>query len=159
MPESADFDCLESAMPSLDPELPDVLIISWHAHIYFDGPAQRATAAALREAIGQRFAVQLGRWHDVLVGPHTRAMYQVAFDVALFERFVPWLALHRNGLDVLVHPNTLAPRADHIHHALWLGQRLAVKPETLPERISAEQEDPVQVNTQPSLSTSPRTTP
>ncbi len=135
-------------MPMTDPELP---IVSWHAHVYFDGAEQRARAAALREMIARRFAVQLGRWHEVLVGPHTRPMYQVAFDVAVFARFVPWLALHRDGLDVLVHPNTLAPRADHVQHALWLGQRLAVKPETLPERISAEQEDPVRVNTQPDL--------
>ena len=134
-------------MSSLDPAASP--IVSWHAHIYFDGPAQRHTAAALREAIGQRFAVQLGRWHEVLVGPHTRAMYQVAFDVELFDRFVPWLALHRQGLDVLVHPNTLAPRADHLQHALWLGQRLAVKPEVLDEHISLAQEDAIHVNTQP----------
>ena len=142
-------------MPTPDPEFPTVPIVSWHAHIYFDGPAQRATAATLREAIAQRFAVQLGRWHDVLVGPHTRPMYQVAFDVALFARFVPWLALHRQGLDVLVHPNTLAPRADHIHHALWLGERLAVKPEVLAEHISADEEDPVTVNTRPQLPSDP----
>ena len=144
-------------MPTPDPEFPTVPIVSWHAHIYFDGPAQRATAATLREAIGQRFAVQLGRWHDVLVGPHTRPMYQVAFDVALFARFVPWLALHRQGLDVLVHPNTLAPRADHIHPALWLGERLAVKPEVLAEHINADEEDPVTVNTRPHLMSDPVT--
>ena len=31
-----------------------------------------------------------------------------------------------DGLDVLVHPNTLAPRDDHLHHALWLGHVLAL---------------------------------
>ena len=124
-------------------------ILSWHAHVYFDGPAQREQAAALREAIGQRFAVQLGRWHDALVGPHRRSMYQVAFEPAVFAGLVPWLALHRGGLDVLVHPNTLAPRADHLQHALWLGQRLPLVESVLPERIAREQEDAVVVNTRP----------
>ena len=42
--------------------------------------ARRGVAEALRQRIGERFVVQLGRWHDVPVGPHTAAMYQVAFD-------------------------------------------------------------------------------
>ena len=62
-------------------------------------------------------------------------MYQVAFDIAVFAGLVPWLALHRQGLSVLVHPNTLAPRADHLEHALWLGAPLALRPEVLPESI------------------------
>lgn len=128
---------------------PDVdrTIVSWHAHVYFDGPEQRERAAALREGIAARFAVQLGRWHDKPVGPHTRAMYQVAFEPALFATLVPWLALKRNGLDVLVHPNTLAPHDDHLKHALWLGQTLPINGAVLPERIDLAQEDPVVPNT------------
>ena len=85
--------------------------------------ARAACAEALRARIAERFSVQLGRWHDVPVGPHTAAMYQVAFDTDVFAAFVPWLMLNRNGLDVLVHPNTLAPRDDHLQHALWLGDK------------------------------------
>jgi DOPA 4,5-dioxygenase len=120
---------------------------SWHAHIYFDGPAQRETAALLRERIAERFAVQLGRWHALPVGPHTRAMYMVALPATLFAAFVPWLALNRQGLDVLLHPNTLAPRADHAQHALWLGQPLPLKLDTLDEAIRADEDEPVVVNT------------
>ena len=55
-------------------------ILSFHAHVYYDaGTHSRGVAEALRERIGERFVVQLGRWHDVPVGPHTAAMYQVAF--------------------------------------------------------------------------------
>ena len=105
---------------------PLAAIGSFHAHIYFDGPAQRETAMALREQIGQRFGVTLGRVHDGLVGPHARAMYQVAFDVASFGNFVPWLMLNRQGLTVLVHPNTRDSRRDHLTHALWMGEVLPI---------------------------------
>jgi DOPA 4,5-dioxygenase len=122
-------------------------IVSWHAHVYFDPATTRAQAERVRAGIAQRFRVQLGRWHEVPVGPHTAPMYQVAFDVATFGTLVPWLALHREGLDVLVHPNTLAPRADHLVHALWLGTPLPLRPDVLPESITASEESPVVPNT------------
>jgi len=122
-------------------------IASWHAHIYFDPPATRAQAERVRSGIAQRFRVQLGRWHEVPIGPHTAAMYQVAFDVAVFAALVPWLALHREGLSVLVHPNTLAPRADHLVHAIWLGTPLPLRPDVLPEAITAAEESPIVPNT------------
>lgn len=112
-------------MPDADP-LPLAAISSFHAHVYFDGPDQRAAAMALRERIGERFAVALGRVHDRLVGPHSRPMYQVAFDGATFCNFVPWLMLNRQGLAVLVHPNTRDQRRDHLVHALWMGEVLDI---------------------------------
>jgi DOPA 4,5-dioxygenase len=57
--------------------------------------------------------------------------------------------LRRQGLDVLLHPNTLAPRADHTRHALWFGQPQPLKLETLPETIAAHEDDPVLINTPP----------
>jgi aromatic ring-cleaving dioxygenase len=126
-------------------------ILSYHAHVYYDPAHTRAVAEVLRERIAERFRVQLGRWHDVPVGPHTAAMYQVAFDTEVFACFVPWLMLNRDGLDVLVHPNTLAPRDDHLLHALWLGRTLALKEEVLPLRIDAGQESPIEANTLPTL--------
>ena len=127
---------------------PDSAVVSWHAHVYFDPAATRPEAERLREAIAERFRVQLGRWHEVPVGPHSAAMYQVAFEVAVFAELVPWLALHRQGLSVLVHPNTLAPLADHMRHALWLGPALPLRPEALPEQIEASQEAPIVPNTE-----------
>jgi DOPA 4,5-dioxygenase len=126
-------------------------ILSYHAHVYYDPPYTRVQAEALRQHIAQRFRVQLGRWHDVPVGPHTAAMYQVAFEVAQFATLVPWLMLNRNGLDVLVHPNTLAPRDDHLVHALWLGRPQPLKEETLPLQIDAAQESAIEPNTAPTL--------
>jgi len=109
-------------------------ITGWHAHVYFDPATTRAAAAAVREGIAADFPdAVLGRWHEVPVGPHTAAMYQVAFPPALFPTLVPWLALHRRGLAVLVHPETGRQRADHLQHALWLGEILPLKAEVLPE--------------------------
>ncbi len=102
------------------------IIDGWHAHVYYDPASTRETAVALRDLVGARFDVVLGRWHDVTVGPHTQAMYQIKFDNALFPTLVPFLALNRSGLDILVHPNTADAYADHLEHALWLGNRLAI---------------------------------
>jgi DOPA 4,5-dioxygenase len=126
-------------------------IHSYHAHVYYDSVRTRDVAELLRQRIAGRFVVQLGRWHDVPVGPHTAAMYQVAFGTEVFAAFVPWLMLNRGGLDVLVHPNTLAPRDDHLRHALWLGDRLALKEAVLPLRIDADQQSPIEANTTPTL--------
>jgi aromatic ring-cleaving dioxygenase len=122
-------------------------IVSWHAHVYFDPASTRSQAESVRHGVAERFKVQLGRWHDLPVGPHTAAMYQIAFDIAAFAELVPWLALHREGLNVLVHPNTLAPRADHVIHALWLGSPLPLREDVLPESIDAADEMPVVPNT------------
>ena len=129
---------------------PLAAIGSFHAHVYFDGPAQRETALALRAQIAERFAVTLGRVHDGLVGPHARAMYQVAFDVPLFGNFVPWLMLNRQGLTVLVHTNTRDERRDHLVHALWMGEILdIVGPDRLAPDMEPERAPPP--NTQPTV--------
>jgi DOPA 4,5-dioxygenase len=124
-------------------------IRSYHAHVYFDGPEQRRCAELLREEIGDRFRVRLGRWHDRLVGPHTRPMYQVSFAPDAFARLVPWLMLNRRGLVVLIHPNTGRPKADHLLHALWLGEVLALDAATLPEQDDSP-EPAIEFNTEPS---------
>lgn len=110
------------------------MIHGWHAHIYYDPATTKPEAAALREELARLFPdAVLGRWHDVPVGPHPGAMYQVAFAPALFPTLVPHLALHRRGLTVLVHPETGRPRADHLQRALWMGAVLSLKGEVLPE--------------------------
>ena len=108
-------------------------IASYHAHIYYDPDSSRGRAERVREGIASRFRVRLGRWHDRPVGPHARAMFQVAFETAEFATLVPWLMLHRDGLAVFIHPNTGRPREDHLKHALWLGAVLPLKADVLPE--------------------------
>lgn len=103
-------------------------IASYHAHVYYD-ETTRSSAAALREAIDGRFAMELGRWHDEPVGPHPVGSYQVKFDAPHFAEFVPWLLTHHGELSVLIHPNTGDDLADHTAHALWVGRQLELRTE------------------------------
>ena len=48
-----------------------------------------------------------------------------------FPRLVPWLMLNRDGLDVLVHPQTGDSVADHTRFALWLGTALPLRLDVL----------------------------
>ena len=113
-----------------DPFADTARIDGYHAHVYYD-PATRPLAEALRDGIGARFAVTLGRWHDQPVGPHPQSMYQVAFAVPEFPKLVPWLMLNRAGLSVLVHPSTGDDYEDHARFALWLGMPLPLRLEVL----------------------------
>lgn len=109
-----------------------VRITDYHAHIYYDA-VSRADAASLRAEIETRFVVRMGRWHDVPVGPHPSAMYQVAFAPDQFPVLVPFLMMNRGALTVLVHPETGRPRDDHTLHAMWMGNVLTLITARLPE--------------------------
>jgi aromatic ring-cleaving dioxygenase len=106
------------------------LIEGYHAHVYYD-PSTKPVAQRLREAIGARFDVRLGSWHDRPVGPHPSAMYQVLFAVEDLARLLPFLMLNREGLSVLVHPVTGDDYIDHADFPLWLGEPLPLLLETL----------------------------
>lgn len=101
-------------------------ITGYHAHVYYDADT-RPAAEALRADLDEKFDTVLGRWHDKPVGPHPQWMYQVAFPTELFAELVPWLALNRRGLNILLHPETGDDLADHSTHAMWLGESITLR--------------------------------
>jgi DOPA 4,5-dioxygenase len=58
-------------------------------------------------------------------------MYQVAFLPEQFGKVVPLLMLNREGLDILVHPETGDDVGDHTDRSLWLGEKLELNIEFL----------------------------
>jgi DOPA 4,5-dioxygenase len=107
----------------------------YHAHVYYE-PATRDVAERLREEIGARFTVELGRMHDKPVGPHPAPMFQAAFGCDELAKILPWLMLHRAGLAVMVHPRTGDELADHSTNPLWLGAPLPLDLEFLRAHVA-----------------------
>jgi aromatic ring-cleaving dioxygenase len=106
-------------------------IAHFHAHIYYDPAKSRDRAERLRERVAAEFPqAKLGRWHDELVGPHPRSMFQIAFPAEMLAAFVPWLMLNRDDLVVLLHPETGNDLADHTTHAAWFGAVLPLRLES-----------------------------
>jgi len=103
-------------------------ITHYHAHIYYDPATSRDRAERLRQEVAAEFPqAKLGRWHDELVGPHPQSMFQIAFPTQMLEKFVPWLMLNRNGLIILLHPETGDAYSDHTAHAAWFGAVLPLR--------------------------------
>lgn len=107
-------------------------ITEYHAHIYYDA-VSRERAAQLRAWIQERFNVRMGRWHDIPVGPHPTAMYQIAFTPDQFPTLAPFLMMNRMGLTVLLHPESGRPRDDHTLNAMWMGEILPLRTSILRE--------------------------
>lgn len=70
---------------------------------------------------------------DRPVGPHPVAMFEInIFTPAQFGALIPWLAVQRGPLSVLVHPNTseegvdeaVSELRDHTERAMWLGDKI-----------------------------------
>ena len=114
-------------------------IAEYHAHIYYDPARTRAAAERLRQRVAAEFPqARLGRWHDTLVGPHTQSMYQIAFPSDMLGAFVPWLMLNRDGLAILLHPETGDDYRDHTAHAAWFGAVLPLRLEAFAGRNAAD---------------------
>ncbi len=106
--------------------------LGYHAHIYYDPTSTRAVAEGVCAALGAQCQVEIDGFRDTPRGPHPIANVLVIFKPDQFEHVVPYLMVHRDGLDVLVHPLTEDAVADHTDFALWLGKPVALKIDTLP---------------------------
>jgi DOPA 4,5-dioxygenase len=124
------------------------MIPSYHAHIYYRNADERAKAETIRAQIDETFLVRLGRWRDEPVGPHAAPMFQVAFLASVFPTFIPWLMLNRQGLTILLHPNTGRPRDDHVINPFWFGEVLPIMNQQFLPEVSDEELE-MEPNTSP----------
>ena len=98
-------------------------ITSFHVHLYYDG-LNKTHAANLRRELDRRFSdkIIIGRWRDKAPqGPHPVSHFQIDFPVDLFSVLVPFLALNRGDLRILLHPNTGNGYEDHTRNVMWIG--------------------------------------
>lgn len=96
-------------------------ITDYHAHVYFDANTSDI-ARSVCQAASAEFGIRMGRMHDGPIGPHSTGSCQLSVPKKAFAEVIPWLALNRQGLSVLVHPSTGDHLADHTDHVIWLGQ-------------------------------------
>ena len=106
--------------------------LGYHAHIYYDPEQTRATAERVCAAVDGKFRVEVDGFRDGPVGPHPIANVLVVFKPEEFAQVVPYLMLNREGLDVLVHPLTEDAVEDHSSYAIWLGNPVELRLNTLP---------------------------
>jgi len=97
------------------------LIKGYHAHIYFDEETFEQ-AKVLCEEAGKLFSVKVGRMHSKPVGPHPCWSCQLAFGSGEYADLLPWLALNRKGLTILIHTMTGNDLKDHTDYASWMGK-------------------------------------
>ncbi len=96
-------------------------IAGYHAHIYFDAETiDKARDICVR--CRDTFGVAMGRVHEKPVGPHPDWSCQLAFAPDIAGDVLGWLALNRDGLAVLVHPDTGDDLKDHTDHTIWMGE-------------------------------------
>ncbi|HEY7864653.1 MAG TPA: DOPA 4,5-dioxygenase family protein [Psychromonas sp.] len=93
----------------------------YHAHIYFDQQTLDF-ATSLCQQVSECFDLKIGRIHQKTVGPHPKWSCQISFTDQDFDKLIPWLDAHRNGLTVFVHANTGDNLKDHTEYAYWLGE-------------------------------------
>lgn len=113
-------------------------IHGYHAHVYYNTET-RPRAEQLRDTIAATLGVDVRALSDEPVGPHPVPQFRFSFATTQFDTIVPWLMLHREGLDVLVHPLTDSSYDDHSRYAVWLGAPVALKLGTLRPTYRAEQ--------------------
>src|SRR5262245_66213769 len=77
--------------------------LGYHAHIYYDPTSTRAVAEGVCAALGAQCQVEIESFRDTPRGPHPRANVLVIFTPDQFAQVVPYLMVHRAGLDDLVH--------------------------------------------------------
>ncbi|PIP88941.1 MAG: 4,5-dioxygenase [Bdellovibrionales bacterium CG12_big_fil_rev_8_21_14_0_65_38_15] len=103
-----------------------MIFSSYHFHLYFSSH-QMEIANALAAQIAEEFQLQVGRVWDRPVGPHPINSCQITVPYEKFESLASWLLVHRQGLDIFIHPEGEDDLVDHRDHIMWIGRSYDLK--------------------------------
>lgn len=96
----------------------------FHSHIYYSAET-KPQAEKLHKLLNEKFKIQIRQsvLHDELMGPHPFWMFEADFKADIFLDVVKFLAEHRSGLSILIHPLSGNSVMDHTDYAMFLGQK------------------------------------
>lgn len=98
--------------------------MNYHAHVYFDLEQRPLAQTVLSKASLEIFMRPQGLLCRK-VGPHAKPMLEIHFTQGNKERVLHWLEQNRQGLQVLIHPDTGDDHRDHRpENIIWLGGEL-----------------------------------
>ena len=99
------------------------MIHAYHVHIYFELD-QIGLAEQVRHAIMQAIPALTysGRLISMPIGPHPKPMFEIHIPASILESALAKIEMHRNGLNVLIHPVHPNLLAAHTSDARWLGK-------------------------------------
>ena len=94
--------------------------MDFHAHIYFDDD-EHEYALQFKAAVALAFPqMAVGRFH-VRIGPHTKAMFQIAYAQEDSAALMAYFDEHIPKRSVLIHPLIDDVLAAHTTAATWRG--------------------------------------
>lgn len=103
---------------------------SYHVHVYFDADT-RQTAEQVIDKVSSIFPMEVGHYHDKLVGPHPMGSCQLSVAIENLGAVIDWLAKNRQGLTIFMHANTGDVYRDHTDHTIWMGKMMELDLEFL----------------------------
>jgi aromatic ring-cleaving dioxygenase len=113
--------------------------MKYHAHVYWNDAEQRSYAIAMRIGL-ELLGCQLGRIHDMLIGPHPLAMYQAMYDDRIKEPVERMLNNESHGISILLHEDTSDDIHDHTEGVRWINNPLDLDIEWLEEYVKHKEE-------------------
>ena len=94
--------------------------MKYHAHVYWNDAEQRAYAIAMRIGL-EMLGCRLGRIHDLPIGLHPLAMYQVMYDDPIKDAVERMLSNESHGISILLHEDTGDDIHDHTEGVRWIN--------------------------------------
>lgn len=94
----------------------------YHAHFYFDHSCVEIARSIYAKAKNLP-NTELGKFHERSVGPHINWSFMVLFFKENHNEVTSWVNENRQGLSVLIHPETGNDLIDHTENAVWIGNK------------------------------------